>query len=450
MTGVYEQVFRGILFPAYEALRGRSTTAHLAQYERDQWLAPEQIEALQLRKLGQLLEHCARHVPYYRERFRALGLEPGDIRSLADYARIPPIEKDEIRANFDALKSETARDSLLYKSTGGSTGLPLRFGYTRESNERRTAVMWRGYRWAGARMGRRTLYLWGGALGKPPYWRRVKDNIYHAAFGRKMLDCFAMRDDNLHRYAETIASWRPEIVVAYVTPLELLARWLLENRRRVSPPSAILTGAEPLREHQRETIERAFGAPVFNTYGCREVMLIAAECDRHEGLHVNTDHLVVELGEVPVLHGGGETGDVILTDLHNYGMPLLRYRNGDVATAGSGRCTCGRGFPLLRSIEGRLLDLIRTPDGRALPGEFFPHLFKDIAAVRQFQVVQKRIDRLEIRIVPATPGTEPDLQFARREIRRALGDEVELQFDFVQSIPLTPSGKFRVTVSECA
>jgi phenylacetate-CoA ligase len=449
MSGVYERILRTFLLPAYDGVRGRRTTQYLAEYERNQWLAPEQIEAIQLHKLRRLLEYCAAEVPFYRDRFRSLGFEPGDVRSLADYARIPPIGKEEIRANFDALKADSVRAALLYKSTGGSTGEPLRFGYTRESNDRRTAVMWRGYGWAGAYMGRRSLYLWGGAIGDPPRWRRVKDRLYHAAFGRRMLDCFAMRDDNLPRYADTIANYRPEVVVAYVTPLVVLAHWLIDRGHRIPAPKAIITGAEPLREDQRRIIERAFGAPVFNTYGCREVMLIAAECDRHAGLHINADHLVVELGEVSALHGQS-AGDVILTDLHNYGMPLLRYRNGDVARASAARCDCGRGLPMLDAVEGRLLDLIRTPDGRVLPGEFFPHLFKDIAAIRQFQVVQKRIDRLEIRIVATTPMLESELEFVRRQIRRAIGEAVELRFDFVPSIPTAPSGKFRVTVSECA
>ncbi|HEY9132085.1 MAG TPA: phenylacetate--CoA ligase family protein, partial [Dyella sp.] len=168
MNGLYETAFRKLLFPAYEGgLRRRRTLAYLDDYDRDQWLAPEQIRTLQWVRLKRLLDHCYREVPYYRRRWQELGIVPEDIRSLDDYSRLPVLTKADIREHFDELKAVSWRDGLLYKATGGSTGEPLRFGYTRESNDRRVAVMWRGYAWAGARMGRRTLYLWGGAVGDP-------------------------------------------------------------------------------------------------------------------------------------------------------------------------------------------------------------------------------------------------------------------------------------------
>jgi phenylacetate-CoA ligase len=145
MTGWYEAAFRHALYPAYETgLRGRRTLAHFADYRRDQWLAPEQIAALQWERLKRLLEHCHREVPYYRRRWRELGITPADIGNLDDYAQLPVLTKADIRAHAEELKADSWRDRLMYKATGGSTGEPMRFGFTRESNDRRTAVMWRG------------------------------------------------------------------------------------------------------------------------------------------------------------------------------------------------------------------------------------------------------------------------------------------------------------------
>jgi phenylacetate-CoA ligase len=444
----YEQLFRRVLYPAYETgLRRRRTLAWLADYERDQWLAPEQVRALQLERLQDLLRHCERHVPWYRRRWRELGIRAADIRSLDDYARLPVLGKDEIREHFDEFKADGWHDRLLYKATGGSTGQPLRFGYTRESNERRTAVMWRGYGWAGARMGRRTLFLWGGAVGEPQRLHQLKERIYHAAFARRMLNSFHMTDANLGEYADAIDAYRPEVIVGYVGPLVRLAHWLLENRRTVARPASVLGAAEALHEFQRELIERAFGCPAYNTYGCREVMLIASECEHRHGLHVNADHLVVEL------HGAatpGDSGEVLLTDLSNYGMPLLRYANGDMATAGATACPCRRGLPLLARVDGRRLDAIRTPDGRLLPGEFFPHMLKDVPGLRRFQLVQRQLDRLDLALVCDERFDDASMAWIRREVARVAGDRVALDCRIVDDIPLTPSGKLRVTVSTLA
>ncbi|TBR36179.1 MULTISPECIES: phenylacetate--CoA ligase family protein [Dyella] len=448
MSGWYEAAFQRVLYPAYErGLRGRHTLDWLASYERDQWLSPEQIAALQWQRLQRLLQHAWREVPFYRQRWQAAGITPDDIRSMDDFARLPVLTKADIREHFDDLKARSERAGMLYKATGGSTGEPVRFGYTRESNDRRTAVMWRGYAWAGSRMGRRTLYLWGGAVGTPTRAHQWKDRLFNAAFARRVLNSFHMTDDNLGEYADAIEQYRPEVIVAYVGPLVRLAQWLLDQKRVLRhKPQSIVCGAEALHEFQRDIVQRAFGCHAFNTYGCREVMLIASECEHRHGLHINADHLVVELLDDQGRHAS--SGNVVLTDLYNDGMPLIRYVNGDMATMASHACACGRGLPLLAHVDGRVLDAIRTPDGRYLPGEFFPHLLKEVPGVQRFQLVQRRLDRLDLSIVPGSAFNADSLAFIRAEAGKVLGQEVELQCHMVDDIPLTPSGKLRVTVSE--
>lgn len=448
MSGWYESAFRHVLFPLYEGgLRRRHTLAWLARYERDQWLPPERIAALQLERLQRLLAHCEREVPYYRQRWKALGIRAADIRTLDDYARLPVLTKADIRTNFDDLQAESWRGRLLFKATGGSTGEPLRFGYTRESNDRRTAVMWRGYGWAGSRMGRRTLFLWGGAVGDPSRVHLLKDRLYNTLFARRVLNSFHMTDANLAQYADAIDRFRPAVIVAYVEPLVRLAKWINQTGRKVWQPQAIIGAAESLHEFQRDILQQAFGCPAFNTYGCREFMLIASECEKRHGLHINADHLVVELAGHPA---PGEPGDVVITDLFNYGMPLLRYVNGDVATLATHGCDCGRGLPLLERVDGRRLDAIRTPAGNILPGEFFPHMLKDVPGLARFQLVQRQLDRLDLAIVRGAGYDDAAQAYIRREVGKVLGDSVRLDIHYVDDLPLTRSGKLRVTVSELA
>jgi phenylacetate-CoA ligase len=450
MSDWYEQAFRRVLYPAYESgIRRRRTLSWLADYERNQWLAPEQLAALQWTQLKRLLEHCYREVPYYQTQWRALGITPNDIRNLDDYARLPLLTRTDMREHYDALKADSWRDRLLYKDTGGTTGEPVRLGYTRESNERRQAVMWRGYGWAGSRMGRRTLYLWG-ALGQHHMTQRLKDRIYTAAFARRTLNSFHMSEANMAEYANAVDDYRPDIVVGYVGALVRLAEWLVATGRRVHRPQAVLCCAETLHEVQRELIEQAFGCPAYNTYGCREVMLIAAECEHRHGLHMNIDHLVVELAKPEHHVADPLTGEVVITDLSNYGMPLLRYANGDMATAAGHTCPCGRGLPLLGRIDGRVLDIIRTPDGRALPGEFFPALLCSTKGVAGFQLVQRRLDRLDLTVARGEGFNDDSLARIHQEIHKILGDGIELNCQLVDEIPLTRSGKTRLTISELA
>lgn len=439
----YERLFRGALYPAYEAgLRRRGTLRYLREYERTQWLPREQLLALQWEKLQRLVAHCWEQVPYYQARWRALGIAgPGDLRSREDFARLPVLTKPEIRANWEAMVAPALRERLLFKTTGGSTGEPLRFGYTRESYERRIAVMQRGYGWAGARLGQRTLYLWG-----LPEEQSRKERLYHAAFNRRMLNAFDMHDAHLPRYAEAFTRFRPQTVVGYVAPLVRFASWLEQSGLRLPAPARILTAAEALHAPQRALLERVFGCPVFNTYGCRETMLLASEC-AHGSLHTTADHVLLETG----VASAGDEGprEVVITDLHNYGMPLLRYANGDLATPGGREtCTCGRGLPTLRSVDGRKLDALYSVDGRFVPGEMVVYAMLGAQGVRRYQAVQTAPDRVEMRLVRGEDFDAESLEHGRGLLQRALGPTARLEFAFVDEIPLTPSGKHRVTVSE--
>lgn len=445
MKDIYGPLFRKVLFPLYESgLRRRGTLSYIGEYDRSQWLDQQRIEELQWQKLQKLLRHCWENVPYYRRCWSELGISaPDDIADFDDYARLPLLDKPTIRANFERLIAQTRGQDLQFKTTGGSTGEPLRFGYTRESYERRMAIMWRGYGWTGAQLGQRTLYVWGMPMGR----QKRKEWLYHAAFNRRMLNAFEMSESRMAAYADAIDRFRPETIVSYVAPVVKLSEWLLANKHKPWRPGRVISAAETLHESQRETIQRAFGCPVYNTYGCREFMLIAAECEHQRGLHVNADHLRVELGAA-VGTGGHEPRDVIVTDLHNYGMPLLRYANGDLARPGESHCGCGRGLPLWASVDGRKLDALRTPSGRYIPGEYVVYAFLTVTGIKRYQVVQRRLDSFDVLLVRDRDFDESVVERLHNELTRAVGEEVTINFQYADNVPLTPSGKHRVTISE--
>ena len=450
MSGLYESAFRRALYPAYESgLRRRSTLAYLREYERDQWRSADEIDAIQWRKLQRLIAHCWNQVPFYRDWWGQAGVaSAADIQDRGDYAKLPLLTKPDIRKHFDAMIAPAYRGKLYFKSTGGSTGEPMRFGYTRESYERRVAVMYRGYGWSGAHLGQPTVYLWGAPVAAPAGFQLFKDRLYHAAFNRRMLNAFDMNEQRMREYADAIDRFKPETIVSYVGPLVELAHWIERNGRSIHRPQRILGAAEALHPHQRERLQRVFGAPAYDTYGCREFMLIAAECEAHDGLHINTDHLHVEFhgaaGGMP--HSG--PAELVITDLHNLGMPLMRYLNGDLGTPGHAHCVCGRGLPKLAKVDGRKLDALRLQDGRLLPGEYIVYLFLAVNGVKQYQVVQRQLDTLLVRLVPDANYDISVHDLIREGIRKLAGDRITIAFETVDAIALTASGKRRVTVCE--
>ena len=213
-------------------------------------------------------------------------------------------------------------------------------------------------------------------------------------------------------------------------------------------PQGIISAAEVLHPFQRQTIEEVFRCKVFNTYGSREFMLIGAECDKHNGLHVSSENLYVEiLDEQGKPCAAGEEGYIHVTDFHNYAMPFIRYKLGDMGIMSNEPCECGRAHPLLKKVTGRSLDILHLPGGKSLPGEFFPHFFKDYDAVKQFQIYQDEQGSVKVRIVIDSTDTCAYLARIKLELVKNVPELNELTFQVEDSIELTTTGKHRVVVS---
>jgi len=445
---IYGRIFRHLFFPLYETvLRRRPTGRYIREYLQSARKAPDEIATTSDAKLVDLLQYCWSNIDYYRETWQQQGIDVDDLTSPSVLARLPLLTKTIIKENLRKLQAERFPAGRVDKATGGSTGTPLKFSYDRLSDFRRIAVMWRGYGWAGVQRGERTLYLWGTALGSQSQRASLKERLHNALYNRKLLSCFEMSEQQLAEYRQTYNRYRPKNVVGYVSALVDFARYLADHPDENWQPQSVIAGAEPLREADRTIIERGFGAPLFNTYGCREFMLIAAECDQHQGLHINSDHLRVE-----VLNDSGQAvesqlGRVVVTDLSNRGMPFVRYELGDEAILDTTPCPCGLPFPRLRSIEGRVLDALQTPAGKRVPGEFFPHLIKEIGSVLHYQVVQEAVDELTIFLVVNGDYDKQDEMFLREQTAQIFGEEMNLRFQYPERLEKTVSGKRRVTIN---
>jgi len=435
---------------AFETLwKRRKTFTYWRELEQSQWHSAGELRESQIKALRRLLEHAAANCPYYQEAWQALGLRPATVQSLADFRRWPLIERGLIRANRARMRARSPSFRLIKKSTGGSTGEPLHFDLDVEANDRRMAAWHRGYSWAGAPPGTRQWYLWGGALGNVTRAKRLKDRLYYSLYGRRLVNCFFLTDASVPRYLADLNRFRPRTIVAYTNPLYTFARCLEERGLKPFSPHSIIVGAERLHDFQRELIERVFQAPLFETYGSREFTLIGAECDQHRGLHLTAENLVVEvLDDNGRPTPEGQEGNVVITDLTNYGMPFIRYANGDRAIAGFEDCRCGRGLPLLRQVVGRQLDILRTADGRHIPGEFFPHLFKEFPQIRRYQVVQSDVRTIRVRLMVASGIAQTEIASIKRQITEVVGGATIVEIEMTNHIPLAPSGKLQVVISQ--
>lgn len=441
------KVHEKFYYPFFEGvIKKRNTVSYLNQMKKSQWFSTSELESLQIQDLNKLLDFSRKYSAFYETCLADTELP---LKSLSDFQQVPVLTKDIIRLKFSDLITAPHRETVWYKSTGGSTGQPLHFGYTQESYAWRNAMSRRGYDWAGAGPGSKQAYIWGIQLGEVSKRQRLKEEIHHFIDRQKYFNCFNFGKKEMSDCLASLNKWQPQALIGYTNPLYEFALYVESVGGPEFKPQSVLCAAEKVHPFQREVLERVFDCPVFNTYGSREFMLIASECEKHEGLHISMENLLVEVVDdegIPV--APGEVGRILVTDLHNYGMPFIRYEIGDMARVSERQCSCGRGLMLLDDIVGRSLDIIRTPEGRAVPGEFFPHLLKDYPQILRFQVKQKSLNALTVKYQLLRPLPHETMQQIVAEIRNILGTDMQINFDEVSEIPLTATGKYRVTISE--
>jgi len=410
---------------------------YLREIEASQWLPSEALRALQLEKLRTILAHAGGTVPYYREMFRRERFDPARVRSAEDLRALPVLDRETLTAHLDDLRSGASGRSARERSTGGSTGRPLRFLVDDHEMASRSAHIYRNLRWLGWRLGDRTAYVWGSDIDSTEHrgpLGRMRDRVA----GVLWIDAFTLSTRHLDRDLDRLERFRPRVIIGYPSSLHLLAVRALERGRTIRVEGGIETSAEMLAPGVRDDLAAAFGCRVLDRYGCREAGIISHECPEGAS-HVNAEAVVME----------NEGGEVLVTTLNNRTMPLIRYRNEDlVAGVPSGEpCPCGRGLPYAGRVTGRVSDVIRSPAGRLIHGEFFTHLFYGAPGVRRFQVEQVSGQRLVIRYVAESAFTAAHRDAIETAIREHADASFMVDWVAVSDIAAGPSGKFHFTIS---
>ncbi|MGH7222908.1 MAG: phenylacetate--CoA ligase family protein, partial [Gemmataceae bacterium] len=293
--------------------------------------------------------------------------------------------------------------------------------------------------------------IWGAPRDRPANtWRaRLRGALLREPL---WLDTANITEANLAEFHTTLLRYRPRIIQAYARSAVLFARYLQARGLTPHRPHGLVTSAEVLEADERRLLEDVFGCPVFNRYGCREVGMVASECPAHSGLHVMAEGLYLEIETPSGPAAPGEMGSILVTDLLNHAMPLIRYRIGDLGAWASGTCPCGRGLPRLERVAGRVTDFLVGCDGRLVSGVYLAtYVVAQRPTLGQVQIRQQQAGAVTYRIKPGRDfHHESDLEYLRTTTRRYLGAEARIDSEMVEELPAEPSGKFLFSRSSVA
>jgi phenylacetate-CoA ligase len=450
---LYAGVVRHLLIPLVLWRRGESKQlAYQREFERTQYLSADELRHLQWTRLRALLRHAYQQCLFYRRRFEQAGLHPDDLRGLEDLRRLPVLGKRDIQ---EQVREMIARDwpqgDLIRNQTGGSTGTPITFYLGRDRKCSRAAAALRHNAWAGWRVGDRAAVIWGAPRDRPgDGWKaRLRGALLREPL---WLDTAALTEASLEHFHRELFRYQPRIIQAYARSAALFARYLAERRRPAYRPAALVTSAEMLDAKDREMLETVFGCPVYNRYGCREFSVIASECPAHAGLHVMAEGLYLEIETPAGPAAPGQLGSILVTDLLNHAMPMIRYRIGDLGSWARRACPCGRHLPLLDEVAGRVTDFLVGADGRLVSGVYLAtYVVAQRPSLGQVQIQQSRAGHVVYRLRPG-PGFDPraDGEYLRRATREHLGAAATADVEPVRELPAEPSGKFLFSRSSVA
>lgn len=444
----------GILWPATPAPLGASMLAMQFQLQQSQWWAPEVLREQQFRQLALVLSHACETVPFYRERFRAAGFDPHKAVDEKAFSTLPLLARSDVHRAPEALVSTLpppAHGRLNEYRTSGSTGMPIR-GHGTEL----TAFFWNVFALREHLWHRREPGLKLAAI-RPD--RNAPADAGHklADWGAPVVLVYATGPSSiLHsrtpidRQVEWLREENPDYLITLPSNLRALAEEFRARGLRLPKLRQLRTYGENLGPDVRAACAAAFGVSVVDVYSAQEVGYIALQCPEQEHYHVQSEGVLVEtLRDDGRPCAPGEVGKVVITTLHNFAFPLIRYVIADYAEAGA-PCPCGRGLPVIRRILGRERNLCTTPDGRRFYPTFAASVWSHVAPIRQIQMIQRTRERIEVRLAMPRPLEAAERIELTRALRETLGHPFELVFTIVDEIPRGPGGKYEDFISEVA
>ncbi len=424
---------------------------YLASMIRRAYWDTKKLDEYQNRKVREIVKHAYENVPFYRRKFRELGIKPSDVRKTDDLRKLPLIRRKELVKNSNQIVSENIKTrNLRIVSTSGSTGQPFHTLISRKEDEFRKAKHLR----ANIAVGQKPRDRWV-VVTAPQHFNEISN--LQRLFGIYVASPLSVFDDPASQIS-VLRRLKPDILDGYSSSLYLLAKELEKTSSELVKPRLIIGGAELVDVSSRKFVERVFGCQFYDQYASVEFERLAWQCEEKTLYHIDADSVVMQFvdkeGEQV---SPGERGEIVCTSLFNFAMPFIRYVVGDVGVLSDNtECACGRKLPLMKIIEGRRDSFIVLPDGRVLSPLAFGwimEMFKFYNNIDQYRLIQKRLDTFKI-VIQRKDGIVSENEIMNeltahiRKMLNVVDSEIVLEVAFVDEMPLEGTGKLRKVVSE--
>lgn len=403
----------------------------------------DEICAFRNRRLIDFIDWSYRTVPYYRNLFKNLGAFQGNFKSIEDFQKIPVLTKMNVKENPEYFVSEKIpKKKQVIAHTSGSTGSGLCFSTTKDAIQEQFAIYWRFIGWHGLKIETWRAYFGGRSVvpmkqTRPPFWR------YNIPGRQIIFSGYHMSAQNLQYYVDEINKKRPPWLVGYPSLVALLADYLLNKCEFLKYElQGIALSSENLMPHLTKKMKKAFGIKPIQSYGQAEAVANFSECG-YGNLHVDEDFSEVEF--IPIADANNKYR-VIGTNFTNLATPLIRYDTGDIVTLSEENCSCGRPGRVIKDIDGRKEDYVILKNGAKLGR--MDHVFKDLINIREAQIYQKIPGQIEVRIVKGNNYSKKDENRMMYELRKRVGEETAISFNYVKQFQRATHGKFRFVISD--
>lgn len=444
----------GLIWPGLPHPRAQQILVLLQQFEQSQYWPSDFLRTQQFRQASTLLAHAVDSVPFYRDRLAAAGYRRDGALTADTWARIPLLRRTDIQTAGEALRSTAlpaAHGRTYSVATSGSTGKPIVSLGTSLMQLFWDAFTLRDHLWHRRDFSGKLAAIRAFPTGEAVYpegrsrrgWGRAVGSLYRSGPSAGL--SIASKTE---QQAEWLQRQQPDYLLTYPSALEALARHCRDHGISLDRLREVRTLSEVVSPRLRDLCREVWNVKLVDTYSAQEVGVIALQCPTGDHYHVQSEGVLVEvLDEDGRACPPGAIGRLVVTSLHNFAMPFIRYEIGDYAEVG-GACACGRQLPVLRRVVGRVRNMMTLPDG----GEAWPLIgdmfYRDIAPIRQFQIVQTSSTRLEMSIAAERSLTADEEGALRDVIRQRSGYSFEVVFRYVDEIPRGATGKYEEFKSE--
>lgn len=416
-----------------------SSLSDLHRLRKQQWLGTVELKEIQRRKLLAMLRHAYQNVSYYRNLFDSAGIRPEDIKNVEDLSKIPITTRSQLQQlpPEEIVAKGISLSHCKKITTAGSSGIPLVVFLRKKDNDFYDMVWARTSLENGKRLWDSTAYF---KFHFPPKFWFERLGIWR----KKIISLL----DDPEKQIEFLRRVRPDVIRGNAFQLVSLAKIMYQKKIKDINPRLVFSLGSLLDSKSRELIASAFGAEVFDYYGATELGCIAWECSDHKGYHINIDTVVVELIKKGKAANLGEMGKIICTGLHSFAMPFIRYDIGDVGIASEEKCSCGRGLPLLRSLEGRADDFFVSTNSTLFSPSVIVNQIKLISGISQFKIIQNSEKDVTAQIAPGNNFSQDTINKIKETMRKIMGNDLNVEVQIFDVIPPDPSGKIRSLISK--